>query len=124
MIKITRLCKSFIYAWRGLRKVFKEEQNLRIQAVVGLVAFILAWFFQVSRWEWIVLVLIVMIVIIMELANSVVERIVDALKPRIHIYVKEIKDIMAASVLVSSIIAFIVGCIIFWPHLINSLGQF
>ena len=122
MIKITRLCKSFIYAWRGLRKVFKEEQNLRIQAVVGLVAFILAWFFQVSRWEWIVLVLIVMIVIIMELANSVVERIVDALKPRIHIYVKEIKDIMAASVLVASIVAFIVGCMIFWPHLINSLG--
>lgn len=116
MIKIFRLAKSFIYAWHGLKKVFKEEQNLQIQMVGGLLAFIFAYFFQISRWEWIVLILIVMVVIIMELANSVVERITDALKPRIYIYVKEIKDIMAASVLVASIVAFFIGLIIFYPH--------
>ncbi|MDO9399756.1 MAG: diacylglycerol kinase [bacterium] len=124
MIRIKRLAKSFVYAWRGLCKVFKEEQNLQIQTAGGLLIFILAYFFQISRWEWIVLVLIVILVILMELANSVVERITDALKPRISSYVKEIKDIMAAGVLVASIAALIVGCIIFWPYLIKLFGQF
>ncbi|MFH1233824.1 MAG: diacylglycerol kinase family protein [Patescibacteria group bacterium] len=124
MIKISMLCKSFVYAWRGLRNVFKEEQNLQIQGVVGLLALAMAWYFQISRWEWIVIVLIVILVILMELANSVAERITDVLKPRIHGYVKEIKDIMAAGVLVASLTAVIVGLIIFWPHLIKLFGQF
>lgn len=124
MIKISRLCKSFIYAWRGLCKTFKEEQNLQIQAMVGLLVLAMAWYFQISRWEWIVIVLIVILVILMELANSAVERITDVLKPRLNGYVKEIKDIMAAGVLVASLTAVIVGWIIFCPHLYKFFGQF
>jgi len=124
MIKITRLCKSFIYAWQGLCKAFKEEQNLQIQTAVSLLVLAMAWYFQISRWEWIVIVLIIILVILMELANSVAERITDVLKPRLNGYVKEIKDIMAAGVLVASLTSIIVGLLIFWPHLSKFFGQF
>ena len=54
----------------------------------------------------------------MEIVNSAVERVTDILKPRIHSYVKEIKDIMAAAVMLSSIGAVLVGLLIFGPHLL------
>lgn len=118
MIRVKRLGKSFLYAIKGLIKTFKEEQNLRIQSFMALFVVFLGFYFQVSSIEWIVLLLIIGIVILMELANSAVERITDVLKPRINSYVKEIKDIMAAAVMVASLISIVIGLIIFIPHII------
>jgi len=123
MKRINRLIKSFVYAFRGLVKTFKEEQNLKIQSTIGLFAIILAWLWQIGRLEWALLILTISLVVLLEIINSAVERITDVLKPRINGYVKEIKDIMAAGVLLASITSLIVGLIIFWPYLVRSLGQ-
>lgn len=118
MIKIKRLYKSFRYAFKGLAKTFREEQNLQIQMFVGLVMIFLAAYFQIDRLEWALLIFIIGLVLLMEIANSAVERITDVLKPRLDTYVKEIKDIAAAAVMLSTFIAIIVGIIIFWPYII------
>jgi len=117
MIKIKRLVKSFQYALRGLIKTVREEQNLQIQGFVALVAIILAVYFRIGRLEWALLIFVIGLVILMEFANSAVERIADVLKPRINSYVKEIKDITAAAVMLASIVAVIIGIIIFWPYI-------
>jgi len=117
MIKLKRLGKSFQYALRGLVKTFREEQNLRIQTIIGLMVLILGWYCRLSRWEWALLVFSIGLVVLMEIANSAVERVSDVLKPRINGYVKEIKDIMAAGVMLASLVAVVIGLIIFWPHL-------
>ncbi len=119
MIRITRLFKSFSYAIKGLIKVFQEEQNLRIQAIAGLAVLCLAWFFRVDRIEWVLLVMVIFLVILVEIINSAIERAADILKPRIDSYVKEIKDIMAAAVMVASISAVIVGIIILAPYFVD-----
>ena len=119
MIRIKRLVKSFQYALRGFVKTFKEEQNLQIQTIIGIIVIGLAMILDIEKIEWIFLILVIGLVILMELANSAVERITDVLKPRINGYVKEIKDIMAAEVMLSSILAIIVGVIIFWPYFLN-----
>ncbi len=120
MIKIKRLAKSFLYAVRGLSKTFKEEQNFKIHTFIAVVVILIGWYVGISRYEWIFLVLIIGLVMLMEIANSAVERIADVLKPRINSYVKEIKDITAAGVLVASVIAVIVGLIIFMPYAFGS----
>jgi len=117
MIRAKRLLKSFTYAFRGLGKTLWEEQNLQIQSLAGLVVIILGWYFKIENWKWLILILVIGLVILMELVNSAVERITDVLKPRLDSYVKEIKDIMAAAVMLASIIAVIVGLIIFLPYL-------
>ncbi|MFH1522979.1 MAG: diacylglycerol kinase family protein [Patescibacteria group bacterium] len=121
MIKITRLVKSFTYAFRGLFKTFREEQNLRVQTLAGLLVTLLGWYFKIGYFEWIILILVIGLVILMELINSAVERITDVLKPRINSYVKEIKDIMAATVMLASIIAVAIGLIIFAPYFIKGI---
>ena len=117
MIKVKRLFKSFNYAWRGLFKTFREEQNLKVQFLAASLVVILGWYFKISQPEWLILILVVGLVILMEIVNSAIERVTDVLKPRINGYVKEIKDIMAAAVMLASIIALIIGLIIFIPYI-------
>jgi len=123
MIRLGRLLKSYSYAVRGLFKTFREEQNLKIQIIASLVVLILGIYFSISRIEWAILTLVICLVLTAEITNSAIERITDVLKPRINTYVKEIKDIMAAAVLLSSIAAIIVGVIIFFPYLYKMFGH-
>ena len=119
MSKLTRLAKSFTYAFRGLIKAFYEEQNLRLQTIIGIIILIIGFFLQIKPLEWCFVIIAIFLVILMEMLNSAVERVVDVLKPRIHEYVKEIKDIMAGAVLLSSILAITIGLIIFLPYLLK-----
>jgi len=121
MFKISRLFKSFQYAFRGLIKTIHEEQNLKLQFTAAFIAIGAAFFFKISAVEWLVLILAISLVILMEIINSAIERVTDVLKPRINSYVKEIKDIMAAAVMLSSITSAIIGLIIFGPRLFKLL---
>ena len=116
MIRIKRLFKSFKYAINGLIKIFKEEQNLRIQFFLGFLVLGLAWFFRIEKIELLLMIFSIGLVLLMETINSAVERIADVLKPRINNYIKEIKDITAAAVMIASIISLIIGSVIFWPY--------
>lgn len=122
MIRIKRLIKSFIYAFRGLVKAFREEQNLRIQAVMGIIVLATAWYFGVTRMEWCILILTIGIVMLTEIINTAIELVTDVLKPRIDNYVKVIKDVMAAAVMMSSVMAVVIGLIIFIPYLLEKFG--
>jgi len=74
------------------------------------------FFFPTRTLERIALFLVIFAVLVVELVNSMFERVVDILKPRIHPYAQLIKDITAAAVLLASVGAVIVGIIIFWPY--------
>ena len=115
-----RLFKSFIYACRGLGKIFREEQNLQIQSIVAIIIIALGFIFQIKPLEWCAALISIALVILAETTNSAIERLADMLKPRIHAYVKEIKDIMAAAVMIAALLAVIVGLIIFVPRLLLS----
>lgn len=116
MISIKQLGSSFKHAFRGVRIVFKNEQNFRIQVIVGAIAILLAFAFKLNANQFIVVLLLIGAVLALEMINSIFERIVDTFKPRIHPAVRDIKDIMAAAVLVTAFIAAIIGITIFWPH--------
>ena len=112
-MSIKRLIKSFAHALRGVRVVFHSEQSFRLQSLAAVVIVLLAIWFRVNAFEWIVLLLMIGLVLTLELINSVFERIVDTFKPRIHTIVRDIKDIMAATVLLMSLVALVIGVIIF-----------
>lgn len=116
---IRKLGKSCRHACRGLKYVLANERNFQIELVIGLFVVILIFIFKVKNWEAVILMLIIMWVLITELTNTVVERVVDILKPRIHPYARLVKDIMAAVVLISSVMAIVVGIIIFFPYFRN-----
>lgn len=114
--EIMKISKSFKHAFAGLRYAVSYERNFQIELIIAVFIMGLIFIFKVKNWEAIVLVLMIMWVLITELTNTVVERVVDILKPRIHPYARLVKDIMAAVVLISAIVAILVGVIIFYPY--------
>lgn len=111
------MCKSFRYAFRGLKYALKNEQNFQIEILGALFVIILMFLFPTRALEKIALFIVIFAVLVIELINTIFERVVDMLKPRVHPYAQLVKDIMAAAVLLSSIGAVIVGAIIFWPYI-------
>lgn len=114
--EIRRFGKSLRHAMSGLKYAISSEKNFQIELVIAFFVLVLIFVLKVKNWEAIILVLMIMWVLITELTNTVVERIADILKPRIHPYAKLVKDIMAAVVLISAIVAICVGVIIFYPY--------
>ena len=119
MDRFNQFRESFTYAWRGLKYVLKYEKNFQTEVGFTILVVLAMIYFRVTRAEMVVLFLIIMVILIMELLNTVMERIVDILKPRVHPYAKLIKDIMAAGVLVSSLFAIVIGLVIFIPYIIS-----
>lgn len=111
-----RLIKSFVYAFRGVAKGWREEQNLQMQTLAAVIILGLGWYLGISAAEWLAVIFAISLVLIVEFVNSAVERITDVLKPRINGYVKEIKDIMAGAVMLASITAVVIGAIVFLPY--------
>lgn len=123
MFSIKRLLRSFKTAFEGIFFVFKSEPNFRLQILFAILVLALSYVFQIKTYEWIVVILLIIMVLTMEIINTAIEQFTDLLKPRLHHYVKAIKDIMAASVVMTSLGAFIVGLIIFWPHFFALINE-
>jgi len=119
MINLKRLCKSFKFAFRGIIVLLEKEQNFAIHVITGIVVILAGIFFHLRAWEWIVIILLISLVFVLEMLNTVFERLMDMLKPRMHQYVAEIKDISSAMVLVAAISSIIIGLTIFIPHLLE-----
>jgi len=117
MTKWQSIKASFFHAGQGLLLAFKREQSFRLQLVAALLVLILLLLLPLERWERSLLILASGAVLVLELLNSVVERFVDMVKPRVHEYAKEIKDLAAAAVFVMACTAVIIALIIFWPYM-------
>ena len=116
---MSRFRKSLKHALDGLFYVVKHERNFQIELAIGAFIGVLILSLKMKGWEAIVLILMIMWVLVTELTNTVFEKVVDILKPRLHPYARLIKDIMAAVVLISCIVAVMVGIIIFLPYIRN-----
>ena len=119
MIKSPLLFKSFRHAWRGLRLAFRTEQNFRIHLALGLLVLIASLVFPVDpigRW---ILLVVIMVVLVLELINSGMERLADLLKPRLDETVRDIKDLLAGAILLAGCFAVVIGILVFWKVILS-----
>lgn len=116
--------KSFRYALKGFLYAFRNEQNFRIQTIAAVGVLLAALFFRVKPWEAVALTGMVVAVLVLEIANTVIERFIDLLKPRMEHYSGVIKDLMATAVLLTAFGSSVVGLIIFVPYIVSFLRDF
>lgn len=113
------LIHSFRYALRGLYRAASTEPNFQLHLLATATVAALIIILPVTVTETLILLIATMAVLILELMNIAVERLVDIIKPRIHHYAGVIKDVTAAAVLVASVGAFVIGLIIFLPYILR-----
>ena len=114
-----KLKNSFKYAIEGIESAFKTEQNLKIHFIVMAIVIVLGILLKINYIEWAICFLLFGFVITAELLNTAIEVTVDLAMPQKNDKAKLAKDIAAGAVLVSSIIAILVGIVIFVPKIIN-----
>ncbi len=112
-----RLIKSFQYAGRGIHQAWKEEQNFRIEVSTAIIILLLAVWLNLGIIKISILVLTCGFVLALELVNTMIEHISDVLKPRLDHYVRQIKDLSSAAVLVAAVTAIIIGICLLLPPL-------
>jgi len=117
MGSIKKLAKSFRNAFDGIAYALRKEQNLRIEFLAAIFVIATMIMLPVKRWEAVVLLLIISFVLVLELLNTFLERLVNLLKPRVHPQARVMKDLMAAAVFIASLGAAVIGIYIFWPYL-------
>lgn len=105
-------------AGRGIARVFSRERNFRVQTAIGLFVGIAAFVFPLRFEERILVFVLIFSVMILEILNTVVETVVDIMKPRLHFQVEVVKDMMAGAVLFASFAAAFLGILIFGRHLL------
>lgn len=115
---IKKRLESFRYAFSGLRVLIKEEHNARIHLFATICVIVVGIFFKISYIEWIAIFFVIGLVFSMEALNSAIEKLCDFICPKIDRRIKNIKDLAAAAVLISAIIALAVGFFIFIPRII------
>lgn len=109
---------SFRHAFRGIGVVCKTQHNIWIHIIVAVIVVVLGFHFCISTNEWLALVMVIGLVFICEFFNTALEVDMNLTSPDFHPFAKDTKDIAAGAVLVSAIVALVVGCIIFVPRLL------
>ncbi len=115
-----KIKNSFKYAWTGFI-FFIKERNIKIHLLVALLVIILGIVLSINTLEWALITISIMVVISLEIINTVIENIFDLFHPEKDGRIMIIKDLAAAAVFVSAIGAVIIGLIIFLPLIFQRL---
>lgn len=108
---------SFKYALEGIFTALQDEPNLKFHFFASIGAIVAGFYFDITRLEWMVLLILIGLVIALELTNTAIEEVVNTFTPEDHPSAKKAKDVAAGAVLTASLTALLVGLIIFLPYL-------
>ena len=111
--------ESANYAIEGILHAAKTERHLRYHFYAAVLILLLSLILGITRFEFIAIAIVAIIVLSVEMLNTAIEATVDIIFKEYDNRAKIIKDIAAGAVLTASIGAAVVGYIIFLPYLKN-----
>lgn len=107
---------TFKNARKGMRLAIRSERNIRVHMATALFVMLLGVFLGLDSVKICILLLTVAMVVSMEMINSAIEFSLDAVfHNRYSKLVGMAKDISAGAVMFVTIIAVVIGCLIFLP---------
>ncbi len=108
---------SFGYAFRGIGELIRTQPNARIHLLATLGVVAAAFWFELSRGEWLAVILAMGGVWAAEAFNTALEALTDLASPEYHELARRTKDVAAGGVLLMAIAAAAVGLVVFLPRL-------
>lgn len=113
---MNRFLRSLGFAGSGLVQLLKYERNfqLHVLAFIGVCA--AGIYFDITRLEWLAILLISAFVMGLEAMNTAIEKLCDLYSTETNADIKKIKDISAAAVLICAIVAVCIGVLVFLPY--------
>ena len=122
------LLVSFNYAIEGVIHVLRRERNMRVHFALATVVLVLAFAYDVTKVELMVLLVSIAFVLFAEMVNTAIEEMIDVSTQRYDPRAKIAKDVAAGAVLVASVVAATIGYLVFVDriraptyHLVNEV---
>ncbi|MBL8086798.1 MAG: diacylglycerol kinase [Chthonomonas sp.] len=106
------LVHPFRVAISGLVHTFRTQRHMRVHLYITMVTVLLAMAMNLRVREVLILLFMINFVLVAEMFNSAIEATVDLASPNYHPLAKFAKDIAAGAVLVTTIMAIVVGALI------------
>ena len=108
--------KSLKFAIKGMFLLLKTEQAIISHFFFSIIFIAMGFFFEISRMEWIVQLLLIGFVLTTEALNTVIEKLCDFIHPDHHSRIGFIKDISAGAVSFAVIFSLIIAFILYYPY--------
>ena len=110
--------QSFGFAIHGFADILRTQHNARIHAFCTIIVLFFSYWLQIQTSEFMFIVFAIISVWICESFNTVLEIVIDIVSPQYSVPAKRAKDIAAAAVLIASLGAVVIGCVILLPPLL------
>ena len=107
--------KSLKYAIKGAWLLITTEHSIMVQCSIAIIMTIIGFIMHISSIEWMFQLMAIGLVLVAEAANTAVEKLSDFVHPKYHKDIGFIKDIAAGAPAIASLIAIIIGLIIYLP---------
>ncbi len=104
------------FAINGIKIAWQEEFSFKPEVFSALLISLRGWLLAISTFEWIIVIFMIGLVLSAEAFNTAIEELCDKFQSDPDPHIAKIKDLGAAAVLLASMMAFVVGCIIFLPR--------
>lgn len=111
-----RVFKALRYSLAGLRAALRHEAAFRQELLLGVPLLLAAPFLAPGRWQLLVMVASVVLVLIVELLNSAVEALADALSAEHHPLLGRAKDLGSAAVMLALLGVPFTWLLVLWPR--------
>lgn len=108
---------SFNYAIAGVVHGLKTQRNMQVHLLVAVLVLFISFNLKLERIELLSIAFAIALVLIAEMLNTAVEKIVDIISPEVSSGAKTAKDIGAGAVLIAAINAIIVGYTVIYNHI-------
>ncbi|WP_026485611.1 diacylglycerol kinase [Caldanaerobius polysaccharolyticus] len=112
-MKSRNIADSFNNAINGVIYAFKSQRNMKVHFAIAVIVLLLSLFFDLNKWEFLILLFSIALVFVTELLNTAIEAVVDLITEKHHRCAAIAKDVAAGAVLVSALNAIAVGYILF-----------
>ena len=114
---VIKRIKGIIIAISGMFFLLKNEDSIKVQSLFFLLFFFLGYYFEITKNEWIIHIILIGFILTAEALNTVAEKICDLINPKFDDRIKLIKDISAGAVSFAVISSLIVLIIIYYPYI-------
>ena len=104
---------KFGRALRGIREGIRIENSFKVHLTAAVLSIIISAMLGLSAVEWCLILLVIGLVLVAEMFNTVIELLVRLYTAQYHELAQKLLNISAGAVLISSIVAALIGAIIF-----------
>jgi diacylglycerol kinase (ATP) len=115
---LARLVSATRYSWQGIQSAWRHEAAFRQEAMLAVIGVPVALWLAMSVTQFLLLTAPLLFLLVIELANSAIESVVDRIGHENHELSGRAKDMGSAMVFISLLIVGLCWCTVLWEILV------